>query len=60
MAPWTPRRSKMAVCLKCGHKMTTKVIGDWLPGKGLVCSKCANREPNAIMESEVETGGRLM
>lgn len=33
----------MAACLQCGQKLTTKSIGEWVPGKGLVCGNCANR-----------------
>ncbi len=34
----------MAVCLQCGQRLTTKSIGAWFPGKGLLCSNCVNRD----------------
>jgi len=35
----------MAACLQCGQGLTTKNIGAWFPGKGLLCSKCATQGP---------------
>lgn len=32
----------MAACLQCGEGLTTKSIGAWFPGKGLLCNNCAN------------------
>jgi len=31
----------VAVCLQCGQRLTTKSIGAWFPGKGLLCSNCS-------------------
>lgn len=31
----------MATCLQCGQGLTTKSIGAWFPGKGMLCSNCA-------------------
>lgn len=33
----------MAACLQCGQGLTTKSIGAWFPGKGLLCSNCATQ-----------------
>jgi len=30
----------VAVCLQCGQRLTTKSIGAWFPGKGLLCGNC--------------------
>jgi hypothetical protein len=41
----------MAACLQCGQGLTTKSIGAWFPGKGLLCSNCANRGPGKAIIS---------
>jgi len=30
----------MPNCLVCGRKLTTRLLGRWLPGRGFLCGEC--------------------